>query len=461
MSTMYKALFILACTCLALGQPPDLTDSKLQYGYLVKTVNARSLALGGTGIAGAYAVHAAGQNPALLTGMENDIEGFLAGMITRYEEDRSYPYYDNFGGFVDFGSYVYNSAWYGNLAGAINFNLTPLTDLKVVAGISTNPVVGFNYDYVEEVRTTGFTDEILAYNKIYSEGGLRVYSLSAAFEPVAGLSIGWQMGIITGSIDQKTEIFPVSDDLREIAQRETRTITLETNPVKTDVGIHYQFDPQFAAAAVFGFPFTIDAKNIYRLETNNPALPGILFPDNDPVRLTAAQTDYDSVGQIEKSRKIEYPAQLGFGLTYRFTNILEARISADFEYIFWSDFNDNWRSDLALSDIYVIKLGVEHIFFDKIPFRVGFNYQPLKENKNYTRSIFTLGIGLLFDRYQVDFSGGFENLTSNQPDLFSNGLYPPLSDRSDPVDRVKTSNFYGMVELRFSINDIIFPAGKE
>jgi len=461
MFNMYKALFVLMFACSALAQPPNLTDSKLHYGDWIKTVNARSLALGGTGIAGAYAVHAAGQNPAVLTGMENEMEGFLAGMVTRYEEDRSYPYYDNFGGFVDFGSYVYNSSWYGNLAGAINFNLTPLTGLQVVAGLSTNPVIGFNYDYVEEVRTTGFTDEILAYNKIYSEGELRIYSLSAAIEPVAGLSIGGQMGIITGSIDQTAEIFPVSDDLQEIAHRETRIITLEKNPVKTTLGIHFQFDPQFAAAAVFGFPFTINTKNIYRLETNNPDLPGILLPDNEPVGFTAAQTDYDSVGQIEKSRKIEYPAQLGLGLTYRFTNILEARLSADFEYIFWSDMKDTWRSGLALHDIYVIKLGVEHIFFDRIPFRVGFNYQPLKENKNYTRSIFTLGIGLLFDQYQVDFSGGFENLTSNQPDLFSNGLYPPLIERTEPVDRVKTSNFYGMVEVRFFFNDIIPPARKD
>ncbi len=328
--------------------------------------------------------------------------------------------------------------------------------MKLVAGLSSNPVIGFNYDYVEEVRTTGFSDEILAYNKINSDGGFREYNLSAGVEPLPGLSLGLKFGVLTGGMDQKAEIYPVSNNLQDIAQVETKIINLDSNPFKTDIGIHYQVDPQFGIAAVIGMPFTVETQNVYTIQTNDPGLPRILDPDRyiDP-DLTTGQSDYDSAGRAEKIRKVKYPLRTGFGLEYRFTNILEARISADFEYVFWSDLNDSWRSAVNLSDIYIIKLGIEHIFFDKMPFRVGFNYQPLKENKNYTRSIFTLGIGLLFDGYQIDFSGGFENLTSNQPDLFNDGLYPPLSNRIENIDRVKTSNFYGMVEFRFSLNDII------
>jgi len=66
-----------------------------------------------------------------------------------------------------------------------------------------------------------------------------------------------------------------------------------------------------------------------------------------------------------------------------------------------------------------------------------------------------MGIGLNFETYQIDFAGGFENLTSNQPDLFPDALYPPLSDRTESIDRVKTSNFYGIIEFRFFLNNII------
>jgi hypothetical protein len=449
-------ILILLLYGLLSAQPIDLTGSKLQYGSLITIYDARSLALGGTGIAGAHALHAAGRNPALLTTMEEQIAVFGAGMITRYEEDRAYPYYDNFGGFVDFGSYVYNSAWYGNFAWAANINLADLTGINLTAGLSSNPVLGFDYEYLEEVRTTGFTDEILAYNKIVSEGGFREYSVAAGIGLFSGFSVGAKAGFITGTVDQKAEIFPVSDNLADIAQLETSAISLAKMPLRTEIGLHFQVDPQFGIGAFAGLPFTVETENHYQLQTNDPDLPRILDPGlRMAPDFSAGTAGYDSTGESRESRTVKYPLRLGAGLEYRFTNILEARISADFEYVFWSDMTDNWSPGLSLSDIYIIKLGIEHIFFDQMPFRVGFNYQPLKESKNYTRSIFTLGIGLLFDGYQIDLGGGFENLTSNQEDLFPNGLYPPLSNRTEPTDRVKTSNFYGIVEFRFFLNDII------
>jgi hypothetical protein len=437
-------------------QAQNLTDSYLQYGRVITNVDARSLSLGGSGIAGGYAIHGAGLNPALLARMDNELDGFVSGMITRYEEDRAYPYYDNFGGFVDFGSYVYNSEWYGDYALAVNFDLTPFTGIKTVAGISTEPFIGFNYDYIEEVRTTGFTDEILAYNKILSDGGWRQYALSAGIEILKDWSLGLKLGMLGGSVNQRAEIYPVSGSLNSIAQLETCDITLESNTITADIGMFYQVDPHFGIAAVARMPYTLTTDDIYQLQTNDPDLPRILDPDRylDPA-LKAGTSGYDSLGRSESIRNVDYPLRLGAGLEYRFKNILEARISADFEYIFWSDMKDSWRPQLIMNDVYIIRLGVEHIFFDKMPFRVGFNYQPLKENKNYTRSIFTMGIGLSFEKYQIDFAGGFENMTSNQPDLFPDGLYPPLTDRTESIDRVKTSNFYGIIEFRFFLNNII------
>ena len=151
---------------------------------------------------------------------------------------------------------------------------------------------------------------------------------------------------------------------------------------------------------------------------------------------------------------MKYPLSLGIGIEYRFTNVLEARINADFEYTFWSKFEDDLNPDIDFSDTYAIRVGLEHIFFDKMPFRVGFNYQPLKENRQYTRTVLTLGIGVLFDNLEVDLSGGLEGLTTNQFDLFDDGNYPPLVSRADPVDRVQSNYLYGMIEFRFGLDSI-------
>ena len=99
-------------------------------------------------------------------------------------------------------------------------------------------------------------------------------------------------------------------------------------------------------------------------------------------------------------------------------------------------------------------MGIEHIFFDKLPFRVGFNYQPLKENRRYTRSVLTLGVGLLFENFEIDLSGGMESLTTNQSDMFDDGNYPPLESRVDDTDRVQSNYLYGMIEFRYGLDSI-------
>ena len=183
-------------------------------------------------------------------------------------------------------------------------------------------------------------------------------------------------------------------------------------------------------------------------------MPGLPVPQNYIPQYSSGAAGLDSTARTSFKRELQYPLSIGFGIDYRFTNILEARIHADFEYTFWSNFDDDLNPDLKYSDTYAIRVGVEHIFFDKMPFRVGFNYQPLKENKQYTRALLTLGIGILFGDLQIDLAGGLENLTTNQSDLFDDGNYPPLESRTDATDRVQYNYFYGMIEFRYGLNNL-------
>ena len=151
-------------------------------------------------------------------------------------------------------------------------------------------------------------------------------------------------------------------------------------------------------------------------------------------------------------QEIEYPMSLGFGLNYKFTNILLARLNFDFEYTFWSDAKDELNPNLRFEDTYRFMVGVEHIFMDKVPFRVGFNYAPLRENKSITQTILTAGTGMVFDNFTFEISGGISSLTYNQFDMYDNALYGEESRGEEALDRVETNSFYGMLEVNYFIN---------
>lgn len=429
MNKFVLPMVLIFCSSL-LAELPNLTLSKLDHGSQNKFTSARSLGMGGTGVAGGAAVHGTMLNPALIAQAEKQVEVSVLGSVYNLEEDRSYPYYDNFGGFVDYGSYVYNSNTYADLGFSAIIGLPFLESNKLTAGLSANTLLDFNYTYLEEVRSNTFGDALLAYNKINSEGVLREYALTLGAEVMEQVSMGVKIGFVDGTIDRKIEIVPKDESLDNIYTLESRKIKMKNLPVNVNAGIHYQYDENFAAGVVVRFPLTIETD----------------------VDITAQASDMSGLAVV--SNKVEYPLSLAAGIDYRFTNILEARLNFDFEYTFWSEMKDDFQSGLNYSDTYAFKVGVEHIFFDKMPFRVGFNYQPLKENRQYTRTVLTAGVGILFDNFVVDLSGGLEGFTTNQTDLFDDGLYPPLVSRADNIDRVQANFLYGVLEIRFGLDSV-------
>ena len=96
------------------AQNVNLNFSKINYGNAVFFHNARSLGMGGTGIADGSSSSDFSINPALGVYNQSDLSVAAKGHFNKYQEDRSFPYYDSFGGFVDYGSYVFNENWYNN-----------------------------------------------------------------------------------------------------------------------------------------------------------------------------------------------------------------------------------------------------------------------------------------------------------------------------------------------------------
>ncbi len=446
------AILLLLCASIY-AQNSDLNFSKINYGDKVSYFNARSLGMGGSGIADGTATNDFLFNPALAVLAPKNLQVTVQSNFNKYQEDRSFPYYDNFGGFVDYGSYIFNDNWYYNFAGAISFKLPKdlLQDLpEISAALSVNTFLDFNYDYLEEVRTTGFTDAILAYNKINSEGMLHEISFNISGKVLSDLAVGARIGMITGEISQTAGIDSVDKEMRGIRQNEINNISLKSTPFSINFGSFYRANEFLSLGARITLPMTIKYDNDYFLESQDSTLirPLNFYQTADTsVSINSAAFPYQSSQKF--TREIEYPLSLGFGINYKFTNVLLARVNIDFEYTFWSDVKDNLRPNLNWDDTYKILVGVEHIFFDKVPFRIGFAYQPLRESKNFVKTVLTAGTGMVFDNFTFDLSGGVSSFTFNQRDIFDNGIYSLESRGQNAFDRVETDEFFGMIDISY------------
>jgi long-subunit fatty acid transport protein len=433
MKYKHITLFIFFLLGNLFAQQADFNISKMKYGQERQFISARMLGLGGSGVAGGDAFSALYLNPALAGKTQKwlSINGGL--IINKSEEDRSFPYYDSFGGFEDYGSFSFNKNWRPALYGNVIIQI-PLEFVKDAAlAFGYQPFMDFNYNYLEEVRDSeSKADKLLGYNIIDHCGSMYLIPAAFSFSPYEKLTVAAQLGALTGSIDSTVTIEPKVDVLSSIDKVEKTEKTLDNVPLVTTLGMHYQVNEQFAAAATVRLPYTIEFENKY------------------------SSSLADSLSKQYK-QKLTYPMRLSAGIDYRFKNILEARIFIDINYEFWSDFEDDLNPDLDYNDTYSIKTGVEHIFFNKVPFRVGFCYSSLRETKNINRAVLTAGTGLYIKKIRIDFAAGISTLEYYQEDLFAESIYNGNSvfnfvDRTD-MDRVKCSEFFARIDINYSFGE--------
>ncbi len=398
----YSILFLILVLLQQLpAQNLNLNLSGMNYGIRVGPVTASSLGLGGATVTGDDPLFSVISNPALAANNSGLIKVNVGAAYHKLEEDRSYPYYDNFGGFVDYGSYYFNKNWYGSYYGlvAVKLPFKQLMDLSFATGVM--PYLEFNYNYKEEVRSANYGDALLAYNVIRSDGNIYALPFSVAFSPVkeAGfldkLSAGIAVKRLTGRIEQRWLIEARDPSLEPLAYQYDIERTLDNNPFIPSAGFQVEMFKRLRLAAVYRHNYKLTFKH-------------------DTLKVDEQQL---------KIQKIIYPSQLEFGLGYRFQNLLEARIYAAFEYTFWSQFEDNQNEGPEFDDAYALKAGVEHIFLNKVPFRVGINYRTLREDKKAAATLITFGIGYQVAGVRLDFAAGISSLQFFQSDPFVDENY--------------------------------------
>ncbi|NOX89447.1 MAG: hypothetical protein GXO77_10505 [Calditrichaeota bacterium] len=404
------------------AQLGNLNLNKMRYGQDVNIHTARMLGLAGSGLAMKGAIGSGIENPALIAAQAKTLLVNGGFAIDKTVEDRQFPYYDSFVGFNDYGSYSMNSNWFysGYFNIRLSYPMPVIRRLTVQGGIT--PFKDFRYKYTEEVRDPNDkTDKLLGYNWIEQNGLLKLGYFSAAFEAIPDLSVGVSVGFLWGSIDSTRQI---EIKISEERDRLSRQRSLQKTPVIAVFGLHYQVNNRLAVASSVRLP--------YRLRFENQLA--------DAVR--------DTVLSVV-NEKITYPLRIGAGLDYRFQNILKARVLIDFYYEYWSRFKDSRFSQKSFNDTYTVKAGVEHVFFNKVPFRIGFSYREVPENRELSRTLLTVGTGWSLNKLRINAAGGLASQEYYQHDLFPDNIYG-LSPRTD-LDRVKWTNYFIRLDLTYNL----------
>ena len=428
----YYGLILMFIFCTnSFAQQLEMNFSRINYGYENQYMTARSLGLAGAGVAGDDASASIFLNPALAVYSKSWLNLNTGLSVYKLEEDRSFPYYDNFGGFVDYGSYVYNKYWYSQFYSVLTSRLPfdNLLGLSIATGFV--PFQSFDYDYLEEVRSDYYGDALLAYNQISSDGVLNAIPFNIAFKPVdkllsdskISIAIGAGVKILTGSINQLKKVETKTASLSGLDYENKNKRDLDNLPVIPSAGIRIKIGDRFSLGSALRLPYDIKFINkIYEINA---------------LKDTAYTVD----------QKLSYPMKLSLGTEYRFQNILEARIFTDFIYTFWENFKDSETEDLNFDNTYNVRAGIEHIFFNKVPFRVGFDYGTLRESKNYSRAVLSAGTGIIMNNLQLDMAVGISSLVYRQADMFDNADYG--MDSVTDADRVRWNQLYVRIDVNY------------
>lgn len=387
--------------------------------------DARSLGMAGAGSVSNSGNGALVMNPAALAKNTSGLHITFSPLGRSLEERRAFPIYDRFGSFLTNGIYVVNSNWFGQFQGGAQYNFQNMPFLKSIA-IGAFTELDHNYRYEEEVRENDFEREQapFAYNQIINDGAITRFSFGAAFQLTSKLHAGIQAGLLSGSLDQETSVVFVDPDQEGLLLARNREIS--NTPIAASLGAVYQVDPYVSVGAHFELPYTLD------YDVTNPA---------------PAEGEEQPLAE-----SIDYPMSINFGLEYRGQQALKARLNIDISYEWWSegDYLIGEEATTTFDDAVQIKAGVEHLFFNQVPFLVGIQYRTTYQNRQNTRLMFSAGSGFRGNGWQVDLAAGLSKVEYTARDLFDDSFFG--GDRSgSPIDDVEESYFFGMATLKVDI----------
>ncbi len=386
--------------------------------------DARTLGLAGSGTVSNTYPGALVMNPAALGMSAVGLQLELSPMVRKLEERRSYPLYNRIDDITQQSIYALNLHWYGGIQGGLVWR--PEWKFLPTMAIGRYREVDQNYRYLEEVRKNIFGDSLLAENRITIDGQLQRVSVGGAFRILPAVYVGFQVGILSGKLDKDSSI--TFFDRRPFAEPGVRiTRELLGHPLVFSVGGIFLFNPHFRLGATVQLPYTVRWKynRVHRY----------------------------SETWISGEERFEYPLQATGGMEFRARQELQARLNVDVTYFWWSRTRSKVLSDThvrdvrGLEDAVHIKAGIEHIFFNKVPFRVGIQFRTSPKNRRRSRTLLTAGTGFSGKYWHVDMAGGFSPLSYRFPDVFDDSLFGGFRVEGG-LDTVEENFFFGLLTLR-------------
>jgi hypothetical protein len=382
------------------------------YGERVGVYDARSLAMGQTGVAFQENAFALNLNPACLM----EIRGFSAHSsvhLVKVDEDRAFPFHDSFDGFVDYNTYAMNSNVYSGFAFGVvkTFKNSPVPTV----GIAGYPLYDWNYDYQEEVRDDG--DLLIGRNLIENRKGIYAISLGLAEQATSWLDLGVSLNWLNGDGEFERRAF--GDTVIALENQD-----LDVDGMNFNLGALARVTPRVRVGVAYRSEAKVDGT--------------VKFSGKD-------------IANPDSSRAVEltYPYSVVFGVEYRPRNDLTTRLNFDVEYARWSKFDDINDESIDFDNIWQFAGGVEHIFFRGFPARFGFRYQPSYQDKEVTTTAFTFGTGLSHRGFQIDFGGEVGTRTWRQADLFPESYHGGVERTGQ--DKVKESLIRAMISIGYRI----------
>ncbi len=374
--TVVMALLAVASLC---GSAAAFSYAEWHYGEFVPAGDARSLALGGAGLASADGARGAGLNPALVAKTVG-LELAMSAMLLTAEESREAPLYDSFEGIIGYNTYAFNTTMYDRYVGTISWKPSGDYDWAPAVAIGYHPRLDMSYSYHVQYRDSDTQaepmDKILYDYWNEGEGGVNAYTVTLAHEVVPEVYLG--LGV---------------DFLRGQADAEERWVYPEYSE-ETDVDGWFELDgfsgTQFTVGLLVEKLHRVDVAVVYR----------------SSFELAADYSGESTEDEADDGNlTYSYPSAIGVGFEYHPRNEIMTTVSLDIEYTEWSKFEDSLTDDLDLSDTIEYRVGVEHQFFNTTQARFGFLYQPSYMDDETTRAAFSIGLGLDLVGVRLDVGG--------------------------------------------------------
>lgn len=424
---------LVVAPLLAAGPLRALTFLELATGDEGLIPDARSVAMGRTRAAEETGAFTAATNPALLGRMQGATV-MLSGAVLKMKETRAIPAYDSFDGYLVESIYVLNDEFHfeGGLGVAANFAPKGLPG-RLGVGLSISPARDFQYDYKEEIRDSdAFTqprDQLLAVNEIAAEGTINAVTAGAGLTLRETVSLGISLEVLGGGYD-------ILHQTRFLAEERRQRARLNTNSLS-------------GKRAVLGLAVhpghRVSAGVTWRTKTK---LTGDYFYEgrmSDLGFLGSPATDSFVPGSFE----ITYPHEVVIGVAYRPRARMRTTVRADAGWAQWSEYWHDLLGDLELQDIWDLRLGIEHVFYNDLPVRFGFSYRPSPRDDEVTTTAFTFGGGLTIGPLRTDIAFEVANREYRYEDLFQDSLFGG-ADRiqRDAVKEASTSAFVTLTYAR-------------